>query len=162
MMCISFENSLYKQVRALESDINITYGHDGIFSLQKAFLQSRSISLVDMYIDNTESTEDVGQIQFSLEYDFQNTTLVLKIIQVSFRAFSATLACVASERQNVGEEFITMDYSCERREILLAVTWRLKSLANSMWICPSSICSASERNYDAWIFNRLTYVHEER
>ncbi|XP_058802442.1 synaptotagmin-7 isoform X2 [Phymastichus coffea] len=47
----------------------------------KAFLQSRSISLVDMYIDNTESTEDVGQIQFSLEYDFQNTTLVLKIIQ---------------------------------------------------------------------------------
>ncbi|XP_066587956.1 synaptotagmin-7 isoform X2 [Prorops nasuta] len=49
----------------------------------KAFLQSRSISLVDMYIDNynTEPSENVGQIQFSLEYDFQKTTLVLRIMQ---------------------------------------------------------------------------------
>ncbi|XP_047513809.1 synaptotagmin-7 isoform X3 [Pieris napi] len=46
-----------------------------------AFLQNRSISLVDMYIDNTEPSENVGQIHFSLEYDFQNTTLILKIIQ---------------------------------------------------------------------------------
>ncbi|XP_066148772.1 synaptotagmin-7 isoform X3 [Euwallacea fornicatus] len=46
-----------------------------------AFLQSRSISLVDMYIDNSEPSENVGQIHFSLEYDFQNTTLILKIIQ---------------------------------------------------------------------------------
>ncbi|OWR45155.1 synaptotagmin-7 like protein [Danaus plexippus plexippus] len=46
-----------------------------------AFLQNRSISLVDMYIDNTEPSENVGQIHFSLEYDFQNTTLILRIIQ---------------------------------------------------------------------------------
>ncbi|XP_060534338.1 synaptotagmin-7 isoform X2 [Cylas formicarius] len=46
-----------------------------------AFLQSRSISLVDMYIDNSEPSENVGQIHFSLEYDFQNTTLILRIIQ---------------------------------------------------------------------------------
>ncbi|XP_048521693.1 synaptotagmin-7-like, partial [Dendroctonus ponderosae] len=48
---------------------------------QMAFLQSRSISLVDMYIDNSEPSENVGQIHFSLEYDFQNTTLILKILQ---------------------------------------------------------------------------------
>ncbi|XP_011255080.1 synaptotagmin-7 isoform X1 [Camponotus floridanus] len=47
----------------------------------KAFLQSRSISLVDMYIDNSEPSENVGQIHFSLEYDFQNSTLILRIIQ---------------------------------------------------------------------------------
>ncbi|XP_057340867.1 synaptotagmin-4 isoform X6 [Microplitis mediator] len=47
----------------------------------KAFLQSRSDSLVDMYIDNTEPSENVGQIHFSLEYDYQNTTLILRIIQ---------------------------------------------------------------------------------
>lgn len=40
--------------------------------------------MVDMYIDNSEPTENVGQIQFSLEYDFQNTTLILKVIQVNF------------------------------------------------------------------------------
>lgn len=51
--------------------------------LQMAFLQNRSISLVDMYIDNSEPSENVGQIHFSLEYDFQNTTLILRIIQVS-------------------------------------------------------------------------------
>ncbi|XP_054259840.1 synaptotagmin-7-like isoform X2 [Macrosteles quadrilineatus] len=45
-----------------------------------AFLQSRSISLVDMYIDNSEPSENVGQIHFSLEYDFQNTTLILRIL----------------------------------------------------------------------------------
>lgn len=45
-----------------------------------AFLQNRSISLVDMYIDNAEPTENVGQIHFSLEYDFQNTTLILRIL----------------------------------------------------------------------------------
>ncbi|XP_029038098.1 synaptotagmin-7 isoform X4 [Osmia bicornis bicornis] len=47
----------------------------------KAFMQSRSMSLVDMYIDNSEPSENVGQIHFSLEYDFQNTTLILRIIQ---------------------------------------------------------------------------------
>ena len=41
------------------------------------------MSLVDMYIDNSEPSENVGQIHFSLEYDFQNTTLILRIIQVS-------------------------------------------------------------------------------
>ncbi|KAK0079709.1 hypothetical protein PV325_000902 [Microctonus aethiopoides] len=47
----------------------------------KAFMQTRSVSLVDMYIDNTEPSENVGQIHFSLEYDYQNTTLILRIIQ---------------------------------------------------------------------------------
>ncbi|KAJ8688005.1 hypothetical protein QAD02_023800, partial [Eretmocerus hayati] len=47
----------------------------------KAFMQSRSVSMVDMYIDNNEPTENVGQIHFSLEYDFQSTTLILRIIQ---------------------------------------------------------------------------------
>lgn len=47
-----------------------------------AFLQNRSISLVDMYIDSTpETTETVGQIHFSIEYDFEKSTLILKIIQ---------------------------------------------------------------------------------
>lgn len=53
------------------------------WNVQMAFWQNRSISLVDMYIDNSEPTENVGQIHFSLEYDFQNTTLILKIMQVS-------------------------------------------------------------------------------
>lgn len=39
--------------------------------------------MVDMYIDSSEPSENVGQIHFSLEYDFQNTTLILKVIQVS-------------------------------------------------------------------------------
>lgn len=47
-----------------------------------AFWQNRSISLVDMYIDNTDSADNVGQINFSLEYDFENMTLILRIIQV--------------------------------------------------------------------------------
>uniref|UniRef100_A0A336LZ50 CSON011313 protein n=1 Tax=Culicoides sonorensis TaxID=179676 RepID=A0A336LZ50_CULSO len=47
----------------------------------RLFLQNRSISMVDMYIDNSDPSENVGQIHFSLEYDFQNTTLILKIIQ---------------------------------------------------------------------------------
>ena len=38
--------------------------------------------MVDMYIDNSEPSENVGQIHFSLEYDYQNTTLILKVIQV--------------------------------------------------------------------------------
>ncbi|XP_035713245.1 synaptotagmin-7 isoform X2 [Folsomia candida] len=46
-----------------------------------AFWQNRSISLVDMYIDNSEAADSVGQINFSLEYDFESTTLILKIIQ---------------------------------------------------------------------------------
>ncbi|KAL1455456.1 hypothetical protein WDU94_009547 [Cyamophila willieti] len=45
-----------------------------------AFMQSRSVSLVDMYIDNTEPSENVGQIHFSLEYDFDNSTLILRVI----------------------------------------------------------------------------------
>ncbi|XP_037070879.1 synaptotagmin-7-like isoform X1 [Pollicipes pollicipes] len=46
-----------------------------------AFWQNRSVSLLDMYIDNSEPSENIGQIQFSLEYDYQNSTLVLRIIQ---------------------------------------------------------------------------------
>lgn len=49
-----------------------------------AFLQNRSVSMVDMYIDNSEPSENVGQIHFSIEYDFQNTNLILKIMQVKF------------------------------------------------------------------------------
>lgn len=52
-----------------------------------AFLQNRSVSMVDMYIDNSEPSENVGQIHFSIEYDFQNTNLILKIMQVSNRMF---------------------------------------------------------------------------
>lgn len=51
-------------------------------SLISLFKQNRSVSMVDMYIDNSEPTENVGQIQFSLEYDTKNTTLILKVIQV--------------------------------------------------------------------------------
>lgn len=40
--------------------------------------------MVDMYIDNSEPSENVGQIHFSIEYDFQNTNLILKIMQVSW------------------------------------------------------------------------------
>lgn len=64
----------------------VTNAHTGVGvldSFQMAFLQNRSISLVDMYIDNAEPTENVGQIHFSLEYDFQNTTLILRILTVS-------------------------------------------------------------------------------
>ncbi|XP_055922120.1 synaptotagmin-7 isoform X2 [Eupeodes corollae] len=47
----------------------------------KDSVANRSISMVDMYVDNTEPSENVGQIHFSLEYDFQNTTLILKVLQ---------------------------------------------------------------------------------
>lgn len=50
---------------------------------QMAFFQNRSLSLVDMYIDTSEPTENVGQIQFSLEYNFNESTLILRIMQVS-------------------------------------------------------------------------------
>ncbi|XP_065557614.1 synaptotagmin-7-like [Artemia franciscana] len=45
------------------------------------FWQSRSLSLVDMYIDNAEPSESCGQIQFSIEYDFEKNTLILKVMQ---------------------------------------------------------------------------------
>lgn len=50
---------------------------------QMAFFQNRSLSLVDMYIDTSEPTENVGEIQFSLEYNFNEMTLILRIMQVS-------------------------------------------------------------------------------
>ena len=50
---------------------------------QMAFFQNRSLSLVDMYIDTSEPTENVGQIQFSLEYNFSEMTLIVRIMQVS-------------------------------------------------------------------------------
>ncbi|XP_054745458.1 synaptotagmin-7-like [Anastrepha obliqua] len=37
--------------------------------------------MTDMYFDNSEPSENVGQIHFSLEYDYQNTTLILKVLQ---------------------------------------------------------------------------------
>lgn len=42
--------------------------------------------MIDMYIDSAEPTENVGQIHFCVEYDFQNNTLILKILQVIFRS----------------------------------------------------------------------------
>ncbi|XP_031629693.1 synaptotagmin-7 isoform X2 [Contarinia nasturtii] len=42
---------------------------------------NRSASMIDMYIDNSEPSENVGQIHFCVEYDFQNNTLILKILQ---------------------------------------------------------------------------------
>lgn len=39
--------------------------------------------MIDMYIDNSEPSENVGQIHFCVEYDFQNNTLILKILQVN-------------------------------------------------------------------------------
>ncbi|XP_030081715.1 synaptotagmin-7 isoform X1 [Drosophila hydei] len=42
---------------------------------------NKSISMTDMYLDSTDPSENVGQIHFSLEYDFQNTTLILKVLQ---------------------------------------------------------------------------------
>ena len=52
-------------------------------SVQMAFFQNRSLSLVDMYIDTSEPTENVGEIQFSLEYNFTKMTLIIRIMQVS-------------------------------------------------------------------------------
>ncbi|EDW50896.1 GM26786 [Drosophila sechellia] len=42
---------------------------------------NKSISMTDMYSDSTDPSENVGQIHFFLEYDFQNTTLILKVLQ---------------------------------------------------------------------------------
>ncbi|XP_030379514.1 synaptotagmin-7 isoform X2 [Scaptodrosophila lebanonensis] len=42
---------------------------------------NKSISMTDMYLDSSDPSENVGQIHFSLEYDFQNTTLILKVLQ---------------------------------------------------------------------------------
>lgn len=62
-------------------------------------LQNRSVSMVDMYIDNSEPSENVGQIHFSLEYDFQNTTLILKVIQVSKYAIAINFRRLPSAPQ---------------------------------------------------------------
>ena len=51
--------------------------------LQLAFWQNRSISLVDMYVNQGEPSEKCGELNFGLEYDFATQTLKLKIIQVS-------------------------------------------------------------------------------
>ncbi|KAL9873490.1 synaptotagmin 7 isoform 5-T17 [Glossina fuscipes fuscipes] len=42
---------------------------------------NKNFSMTDMYIDNCDTSENVGQIHFSLEYDFQNTSLILKVLQ---------------------------------------------------------------------------------
>uniref|UniRef100_A0A1A9V129 C2 domain-containing protein n=1 Tax=Glossina austeni TaxID=7395 RepID=A0A1A9V129_GLOAU len=42
---------------------------------------NKNFSMTDMYIDNCDTSENVGQIYFSLEYDFQNTSLILKVLQ---------------------------------------------------------------------------------
>jgi len=48
-----------------------------------------------MYIDNADTSDTVGQINFSLEYDFESTTLILKIIQVSWNFFILMAAYIA-------------------------------------------------------------------
>lgn len=59
-------------------------------SLQLAFWQNRSISLVDMYTDQGEPSEKCGEINFALDYDFPSQTLKLKLIQVrDFSSFEA-------------------------------------------------------------------------
>ena len=50
---------------------------------QLAFWQNRSISLVDMYLDQGDPSEKCGELNFGLEYDFATQTLKLKINQVS-------------------------------------------------------------------------------
>lgn len=57
-----------------------THSHTHLHTNQHQ--QNRSASMIDMYIDNSEPSENVGQIHFCVEYDFQNTTLILKILQV--------------------------------------------------------------------------------
>jgi len=46
-----------------------------------AFWQNRSISLVDMYLDQGDPSEKCGELNFGLEYDFATQTLKLKINQ---------------------------------------------------------------------------------
>lgn len=61
--------------------------------------------MVDMYIDNSEPVENVGQIHFSLEYDFQNTTLILKIIQVRLQSpVQVPVHVNTSQRSNISLE----------------------------------------------------------
>ncbi|GAB6023052.1 Synaptotagmin-7 [Chamberlinius hualienensis] len=45
------------------------------------YFSTRSLSQIDMFIDQSESNDNCGQLQFSLEYDFQASTLIIKIIQ---------------------------------------------------------------------------------
>ena len=47
-----------------------------------AFWHNRSISLMDMYMNDGEPSEKCGDLNFGLEYDFATQTLKLKIIQV--------------------------------------------------------------------------------
>jgi len=79
---------------------------------QMAFWQNRSISLVDMYIDNSEPTENVGQIHFSLEYDFQNTTLILKIMQVCTHTLKKLLF------------FVVVTFNIPRLRTFVTIAWR--------------------------------------
>lgn len=44
-------------------------------------MQVKSVCVNDMYVENLDSGENVGQIHFSLEYNYQNSTFVLKVIQ---------------------------------------------------------------------------------
>jgi len=57
-----------------------------LFSFKLSSWQSRSLSLVEMYLDQGEPTEKCGEIHFGLDYDFTTQTLKLKIIQVIFRS----------------------------------------------------------------------------
>ena len=47
-----------------------------------AFWHNRSISLMDMYMNDGEPSEKCGDLNFGLEYDFATQTLKLKIIRV--------------------------------------------------------------------------------
>jgi len=52
---------------------------DGPASL--AFWQQRSMTLLELYTDQGEPSEKCGEINFSLDYDFNTQTLRLKLIQ---------------------------------------------------------------------------------
>ena len=83
---------------------------------QMAFWQNRSISLVDMYIDNSEPTENVGQIHFSLEYDFQNTTLILKIMQVHTHTHTQSYFCLVV--------VVVVTFNIPRLPTFATIAWR--------------------------------------
>ena len=63
--------------------LNLKYKRFIKFNLQLAFWNNRTMSLMDMYGANGDSSEKCGEINFGLDYDFATQTLKLKIVQVS-------------------------------------------------------------------------------
>ncbi|XP_069159115.1 synaptotagmin-7 isoform X3 [Procambarus clarkii] len=74
-------SSLKPRSEGKVKSLSLVQGTAEVMEAQMAFFQNRSLSLVDMYIDTSEPTENVGQIQFSMEYNFNEMTLILRIMQ---------------------------------------------------------------------------------